>query len=49
MNICEDLAYLHEQDIIHRDLKPSNLLLQYDNSEDLTGMFTISDFVILVM
>ncbi|CAG8836504.1 10909_t:CDS:2, partial [Cetraspora pellucida] len=31
MKICEG--------IIHRDLKPSNLPLQYDNSEDLTGMF----------
>ncbi|CAG8726556.1 24084_t:CDS:2, partial [Cetraspora pellucida] len=30
--------------IIHRDLKPSNLLLQYDNSEDLTGIVLISDF-----
>ncbi|CAG8832371.1 5812_t:CDS:2, partial [Cetraspora pellucida] len=30
---------LHGQGIIHRDLNPSNLLLQYDNSEDFTGMF----------
>ncbi|CAG8763681.1 14956_t:CDS:2, partial [Racocetra persica] len=39
MDICEGLDHLHKQGIVHRDLKPPNLLLQYDNSEDLTGMF----------
>ncbi|XP_070541852.1 calcium/calmodulin-dependent protein kinase type IV-like [Ptychodera flava] len=39
--ICEAVAYLHQNDIVHRDLKPENLLYQ-DTSAD--ALLKIADF-----
>ncbi|HEY3377689.1 MAG TPA: protein kinase [Armatimonadota bacterium] len=30
--VCEGLAYLHEQDIIHRDIKPANIYLRREQN-----------------
>lgn len=32
-NICEALAYLHENKVVHRDLKPENLLLAHKDDD----------------
>lgn len=39
MQICEGLAYLHEENILHRDIKPGNILLTKSTKEP-----KISDF-----
>ncbi|XP_078678374.1 calcium/calmodulin-dependent protein kinase type IV-like [Branchiostoma floridae x Branchiostoma belcheri] len=39
--ICEAVAYLHENDIVHRDLKPENLLYSVE-SED--ALLKLADF-----
>jgi DNA-binding response OmpR family regulator/predicted Ser/Thr protein kinase len=38
LQICDAVAYAHEQGVIHRDLKPSNLLINE------TGRLLIADF-----
>jgi eukaryotic-like serine/threonine-protein kinase len=43
LQICEALAYCHEQGIIHRDIKPENIMLQED------GNIKIIDFGIALL
>jgi len=43
LQVCEGLAYAHEQDIVHRDIKPGNILL------GARGEVKIADFNIAKM
>jgi len=36
IDICNGLAYAHEQNIIHRDIKPQNILLTQDSTAKVT-------------
>ena len=43
--ICEAMAYAHDQGVIHRDIKPSNILIQ----EPSNGIVKIGDFGIAMV
>ncbi|MFN7145302.1 MAG: serine/threonine-protein kinase, partial [Myxococcota bacterium] len=41
--LCEALAYVHEQGIVHRDLKPGNVLVGTDGHARLTDFGVVKD------
>ena len=41
--LCEGLAYIHEQGVIHRDLKPQNVLVGADGRARITDFGVVKD------
>jgi tetratricopeptide (TPR) repeat protein len=43
LELCDALAYVHEQGIVHRDLKPGNVLVGTDGHARLTDFGVVKD------
>lgn len=42
--LCDGLAYVHEQDVVHRDIKPENILVDKENQRLVIADFGIAHF-----